>query len=1239
VHITIECPHCHNQFHVEPTLRGKSTRCPTCRKIFDVSSAEVLLDPDEADFAPVPEQPPAPSVLQTSGNVGDVIPLLNAEIAAPTPPRVTPPAPAPETVEASWAVEAPLPLGQIIDVPPPKAVPPWQQPPPVRQPGPAIPSPAPPGPAAEEDTSWMDLPPAVEPAHTAPTAPVPEGSTVADWSAANGQAPPVRTAGATDPTPSRVAAPPPPANPPNWPLRILAALVVLGLGSLGAFALIIFLNRPDTEDQHRRKGEELYHQGDFAEASKRFNELELSYLESDHQPYYRFMTRLCDARDTASRIPAGHEDSKNAHDNFREFLRNSGDDARQAKFLEQFKDDLGKTAFKLAEVLTDWAKKQVDQPRPGPDDLLTARALLNEAQGALTEAGQFRPAPGDGGAVKLQARLADVAATADRHERRNQAVERLTNLVRVSSPMQAVAAVQEQLAREARALSDLPNDSDVRQLLNEALNNHRAAINYTGAKAAPPVPVEDDPDRLSNLLLVPPVGAPVLRAPTREEVIFAVARGVLYALDAETGKPLWATRVGRDATQLPVWLPHTDKGPALVLVASADRAAVTAREALTGKPRWRHRLQSPCLGRPLLVNGHIYVPGYDGRIDELDLSGKLLGYFQVGSPLTVGGAHQEGTSLLYFPEDSFTIYVLDVAVKKCAGILYSEHPSGSLRCAPVVINSADGAGQGHLILCQADGVDAMKLRVFSLPVARSDAAPNPEIRLTGWASAPPYQDGETLAVVTDSGQLKLLGLRQKGNRDPDFFPLLARDLNLRGDDPGALSQIAHSDGYQFWALTQGSLHRLRKSFDRQSGPKLVEQGHVAEVGSPLHATQTDAEGQTLFVTARRPSGQSTRMTAFDLREKREGQVRWQRQLGLVPRTAPLGSGARVLLQDLGGALFLFDADDVPKGDWAEAGQALTGPGGKTALLRALPAKGGNDVYVLTFRGRGVETKLQVRRLAAKEKELDTPRTFPLTDGLNGVPGVWENHLVLPLASGILYRRPLDDSPGIAGPGWRAQQAEPGAAGYVVPVGKTDFLATDGDRGLRYFDWPPGQLWKEKGFVQVNRPVAASPFLLPRTGDRALRVCVADAGGVLTLLQGDELKAVREWPLGGSITAGPFARGGEIGAVVEKRRLVWVDPEREKFVWEYLAPADIVGEPALADGLLVVADQSGRIVALDPKTGREAGPPFVFQDSVCPTTAPLPFGEGRVFVLLSDGTAAVLPVRLPRQDLKDTPAVR
>ncbi len=57
-----------------------------------------------------------------------------------------------------------------------------------------------------------------------------------------------------------------------------------------------------------------------------------------------------------------------------------------------------------------------------------------------------------------------------------------------------------------------------------------------------------------------------------------------------------------------------------------------------------------------------------------------------------------------------------------------------------------------------------------------------------------------------------------------------------------------------------------------------------------------------------------------------------------------------------------------------------------------------------------------------------------------------------------------------------------------------------------------------------------------------QVCVADADGTVTLLEGGKLEPKRQWDLGGKITAGPYVQGAWVGCVVERRRLAHAGTE-------------------------------------------------------------------------------------------------
>jgi hypothetical protein len=156
-------------------------------------------------------------------------------------------------------------------------------------------------------------------------------------------------------------------------------------------------------------------------------------------------------------------------------------------------------------------------------------------------------------------------------------------------------------------------------------------------------------------------------------------------------------------------------------------------------------------------------------------------------------------------------------------------------------------------------------------------------------------------------------------------------------------------------------------------------------------------------------------------------------------------------------------------------------------------------------------------------------------------------------------------------------------------------------------------------------------LLPRKDPNdELRVCVATYGGTLTLLAGPELKPVRFWQLGGAFTNGPFVRGEQVGCVLDHSRLVWIDPNQDKVVWDRKLPAGIVGQPQQIEDLLLVADSSGQIHAYDPGTHAQVGAAYLLKTSAAAAGTPVAFGAGTALIPLTDGTLFLLDLKTFRQ---------
>jgi hypothetical protein len=240
----------------------------------------------------------------------------------------------------------------------------------------------------------------------------------------------------------------------------------------------------------------------------------------------------------------------------------------------------------------------------------------------------------------------------------------------------------------------------------------------------------------------------------------------------------------------------------------------------------------------------------------------------------------------------------------------------------------------------------------------------------------------------------------------------------------------------------------------------------------------------------------------------------------------------------------------------------------------------------------------------------------------GTPALGDGFVVLPLANGVAVRIDFKGLT-VAGPNWRAPGADEQSPGHIVALGGDNFLLTDGGRGLMRVAWP-GKLVQQRAMAELSARIISPPAVLPGPAGSMPRICVADASDTLTLLDGERLDKLRFIPLAGKITAGPFICGSSVVCVLDRRRLVVVDPEGGE-PREYGMNADIVGAPVLVDGMLIVADVSGTFLALNPQTAERLGAGYTMRANTAPETAPVPFGPGRLLVPLNDGTLLLLSV--------------
>jgi hypothetical protein len=551
------------------------------------------------------------------------------------------------------------------------------------------------------------------------------------------------------------------------------------------------------------------------------------------------------------------------------------------------------------------------------------------------------------------------------------------------------------------------------------------------------------------------------------------------------------------------------------------------------------------------------------------------------------------------------------------------------------------------------------LRAFGLPL-QGAAAPPPlgvqnEPRVRGWPWFQPYHDPEKIVLVTDKGVVGWFGIKQLRTQDNHLFPMVADEVLVGGpeaqgnpDGTGAgRAQVVANQGDDLWLLAFGGLQRMSFRMDPKKGPRLAVDSQWQEpllLGSPLHKSQTDAGETTFFLVTQSMTRNACLATAVSADKKA---ILWQRQLGLVCQGEPVLLGQDVLALDQGGGVLAFNPENHPpqaKEPWQIGGQTLATPHeDNPAFLPSLHLAGdATSAYEVSCPGKG--NRLFIRRFRrADSGKLVSEDADEKTVELNARPAgnvaMGANALLLPLQDGTLarVRLPVDNNRPIPGPDWRTTRSPADARSFVVWINAEEFLTTDGSRGLTHWRWTEGKTYaavppEKLPTIELRARISSPPVVLPRKDEKApLEVCVADADGVLTLLQGDRLEEARRWEVGGKITTGPFVRGGGVGCVVDRTRLLWFEPGKKETAWEFATNGEeIVGGPQLIDGMLVLADESGRFLGLDPATGKALGKGYTLKANVAPAAGPVAFGAGRAFAPLTDGTVLLLSLEHLRE---------
>jgi len=635
--------------------------------------------------------------------------------------------------------------------------------------------------------------------------------------------------------------------------------------------------------------------------------------------------------------------------------------------------------------------------------------------------------------------------------------------------------------------------------------------------------------------------------------VFALAADCCYGIDSVTGDPIWRRPIGFDAPFFPI--PVTARKPGLLLF-DARLGELLLVDQRTGELQWRQPLAEPLSGAPLVHESQIYVPTLGNHLYRIDLeSGRLTTRLTFSQKTLAPPALVSGGERLVVAGDQAIFYTLTTRPLECVRVTYTGHQAGSIT-APLLT-------MGSLILIAEGNREAGSLlRVLD---ARSDDQWLNEIsraEVAGQLRDAPAIRGKELFVASGGERITAFTISD----DPGQRPLtpIAR-VQVQTPHPGPIFLSPGPDG-QLW-MAGSAVRKLQlKTESIRLDP--------AEIAAGFSTQPLQNISQYLYIGRRLPYSNAVLFTQAE-RESMTGQ--WRIVLGARILAMTTSSDGAALCVTESGDVYLAPPGEIEQGGFKRTTTAqLKIPAPLDEPLRGTTLADGRIVVHCG----GAEPQLWIVSPSGQVE-----RQLSLQQPLEANPVLLAEGLVLPLPGRLRLIRSTSGK---------------GAEDYVAPVEKdqaakwihlqaiddTDVAAVD-DRGRLV------RVQLRQSPVPHLAEVAARPLEAPIEApfgafDRHL--LLPGAGGALLKLDSGTMETESEAKFEGPATGPVTVIGNRAFVEAGGGRLCCFDVSDEcRLVWTLaLEGSPMAGGPSLASGRLIVAQQNGDVLSVDPETGEIGG---------------------------------------------------
>ncbi len=474
----------------------------------------------------------------------------------------------------------------------------------------------------------------------------------------------------------------------------------------------------------------------------------------------------------------------------------------------------------------------------------------------------------------------------------------------VAAINQSVAAGETKAAYEVREalLSQYPG-LDTNELLHEAVLKISDKARERVQLVKEPLQAKTDdpaPATAQAIVLSHRMGQAV--GGVTDYVVYVLAEGSIFALDASTGNVLWRRFVGMDTTMYPQSL--STAAPRSDAIAVDQRSQELMRlDAQSGKLLWRLPIGEP-FATPVILEDRIYVSARSGKIYVVDsATGNVAAHILIPQPLDTPADVTDRRPYFYQLGDQDNLYVISRDTLECKEVFYVGHKRGTIAVPPVM-------ALGYLFIAENVGPDFCNLHIIAtdqnglnLKYAQDTQ------RLQGQVLVPPVAGRRRVLVVTDSRAVELFAVDPN---NPNARPVTtAGRINATSETP-ILSYPLLDSGYMWTANNRFTKYQVQVTTGKLPTEWVLDEQDVYV--APLQLMQ-----DVIIHVRRRQSAPGFTVAATRINDKDPS---WQTEIAVPPRSLTV-KGNKIESVTARGRLFEVDPASVPTGIVTEATASAT----------------------------------------------------------------------------------------------------------------------------------------------------------------------------------------------------------------------------------------------------------------------------------------------------------------------------